>query len=258
MQNYIFVIVLGLMIGSFLNVCIYRIPNEESILFPRSHCITCGHVLGSLELIPIISYLFLGGRCKHCKNRISARYMSIELFTGICFGIVYYRYGLSIETVLGCTFVAFATVLTMIDWDEMILPTSIIRLGIGIGLIERIVQASALGSCLVLVGALMGAVAGYLLMMLIFYGSRWLLKKEGMGYGDVRLMGMIGLFVGLQTLFLAILISSILASIYGIVALKIKMKNEPYPLGPFLNIGGVLVFLWGHNILTTYLNLFIL
>ena len=256
MENYIFVIVLGLIIGSFLNVCIYRIPNEESILFPRSHCTSCGHVLGSLELIPILSYLFLSGRCKHCKSKISVRYIGIELFSGICFGMVYYCYGLSIETLLGCTFVAFAIVLAMIDWDEMILPTSIIRWGIGFGLIERILQVRVTGSWFILVDALMGALVGYLLLMLIFYGSKWLLKKEGMGYGDVRLMGMIGLFVGLRTLFLALLISSLLASIYGIVLLKIKKKSEAYPLGPFLNIGGVLVFLWGNSMLTSYLSLF--
>ena len=256
METYIFFILLGVIIGSFLNVCIYRIPKGESILFPRSHCIACGHTLGSSELIPIISYLFLRGRCKRCQSKISSRYIGIELFTGICFGMVYNHYGLSVETLLGCTFIAFAIVLTMIDWDEMLLPTSIIRWGIGVGLIERIFQAKVMGSWMILGNAIMGGIVAYLLLMLVYYGSKWLLKKEGMGYGDVRLMGFIGLFVGLHTLFIALLISSILASIYGIVLLKIRQNSEAYPLGPFLNIGGVCVFLWGNTILTSYLSLF--
>ena len=221
-ENYIFIILIGGIVGSFLKACINRISNEKNVLFPIR---------------------------VHSKHKVSLRYTSINFFSSISFGIIYYCYGISIETVLGCTFIAFAIVLSMIDWDQMILPTSIIRWGMGIGLIERILQAKITGSWFILVDALMGAIVGYLLLMLMFYISKWLLKKEGMGYGDVRLMGMIGLFTGLHMLFLALLISSILASIYGIVLLRIKMKSEAYPLGPFLNIGGVLVFMWGNNML---------
>lgn len=221
-ENYIFIILIGGIVGSFLNVCIDCISNGKNDLFP-------------IRL--------------HSKHKISLRYVSIDFFSSISFGIIYYCYGISIETVLGCTFIAFAIVLSMIDWDHMILPTSIIRWGMGMGLIERILQAKITGSWFILADALMGAIVGYLLLMLMFYTSKWLLKKEGMGYGDVRLIGMIGLFIGLHMLFLALLISSILASIYGIVLLKIRMKSEAYPLGPFLNIGGVLVFMWGNNML---------
>ena len=248
MGDYILVIVFGIMIGSFLNRCIYRIPNGESIWISKSSCTTCGHVLGSLELIPVLSYLVLGGRCKQCKSKVSTRYMGIGLLTGASFGIVYYRFGTSMEMVLGCTFVSFAIVLAMIDWDEMILPTSIIRWGIGVGCMGQILKAKVMDNYLILVDTLLGAIVGYLLLALVFYSSKWLLKKEGMGYGDVRFMGMIGLFVGLHALFLSLLFSSILASIYGIILLKIKKKSEPYPLGPFLSIGGVLVFLWGNNL----------
>lgn len=221
-ENYIFIILIGGIVGSLVNVCIDRMRNEKNVLFPIR---------------------------VHYRRKISLRYVSINFFSSISFGIMYYCYGISIETVLGCTFIAFAIVLSMIDWDQMILPTSIIRWGMGIGLMERIVQAKITESWFILADALMGAIVGYLLLMFIFYTSKWLLKKEGMGYGDVRLMGMIGLFVGLHMLFLTLLISSILASIYGIGLLKTKMKSEAYPLGPFLNIGGVLIFMWGNNMM---------
>ena len=249
-------VIVGIMIGSFLNVCIYRIPKKESINFPRSHCTRCGHVLSALELIPIISYLALGRKCKQCKEPISPRYMWIELITGLGFGMIYYQYGYSLESLLYMTFFCFGIVLTMIDWDYMLLPTSIIRWGFGVGLLERIIQSLMANSWHILIESLLGAAVGYGLFMLVYYGSKWLLKKEGLGYGDVRLMGFIGLFVGLNALFLMIIIACILASVFGLILLKVKKKSEPYPLGPFLNIGAFIVVLWGSQLLQSYLSLF--
>ncbi len=258
MNIYIYMIVgiLGLVIGSFLNVCIYRVPQKESISFPRSHCMKCGHVLGPLELIPVISYLVLGRKCKQCKQPISSRYMCIELLTGIGFWLIYYRYGYSIETLIVITFFCFALVLTMIDWDYMLLPTSIIRWGIGIGLMERLAQSLILDNWYILVEALLGAIIGYGLFVLVYYGSQWLLKKEGLGYGDVRLMSFIGLFIGLNYLFLMIVISCIGASIFGLILLKIRKSSKPYPLGPFLNLGAFIVIIGGNQLLASYLGLF--
>lgn len=172
-----------------------------------------------------------------------------ELLTSICFIIIYYYSRLSMKTMLGCTFVVFAIVLTMVDWQEMILPTSIIKWGCLIGLMERVIQSLITESWMLLVDALVGAVVGYLLFMGIFYSSQWILKKEGMGYGDVRLMAFIGLYTGLSTLFLAVLIGSLLASIYGIIRLGFHKKSEAYPLGPFLNLGGLVALIWGYEIL---------
>ena len=220
------IIIMGLFIGSFLNVCIYRIPEKQSICFPRSHCMKCGHVLGALELIPVISYLALGRRCKQCKEPISSRYMGIEIVTGLGFGVIYYVYRYSLETLLYSTFFCFALVLTMIDWDHMILPTRVIRWGLGLGLIERILQSIVSNN------------------------------KYFLGYGDVRLMGFLGLFVGFNQLFLMIIISCILASVFGLVLLKVRKSSEPYPLGPFLNGGALIVILWGERLLQSYLSLF--
>lgn len=246
----------GILIGSFLNVCIYRIPNQQSICFPRSHCPRCKHELSALELVPVVSYLILGRKCKVCKAPISPRYMCIEVITGIGFGIIGYKYGYSLDTLRYCTFFAFAVVLTMIDWDHMILPTSIIRWGIGVGLIEVFLQAWSIHNWYILLEALMGGIIGYGLFMLLYYGCQWLLKKEGLGYGDVRLMGFIGLFIGINQLFLMIILACLLASIFGIGLLLIKKKSEPYPLGPFLNLGAFIVILWGKQLLQIYLSLF--
>lgn len=255
MTNLIVIMCFGVIIGSFLNVCIYRIPAKQSIVTPRSHCMTCGHVLGSLELIPIISYLCLKGRCKSCKTKISPRYMCIELLTGICFGFVYMQYGISLETLLYCSFVIFGITLTMIDWDHMLLPTSIIRVGALAALIFKVLQSTLQGDWQILVQALLGGVVGYFLLYVVFYGSKWLLKKEGLGFGDVRLVGMIGLYLGLEHLFTAIIIACVLAAVYGIVLLMVKKKSEPFPLGPFLNGGAFITILWGRQLILWYFNL---
>ncbi len=256
MIEIIFMMLLGIVIGSFLNVCIYRIPAGESIVFPRSHCMTCGHTLGALELIPVLSYLGLRGQCKQCHSHISPRYMCIELITGMGFGYIVSIYGMTFKMLMVCTFFGFAIVLTMIDWDHMLLPTRIIYVGLGLGIIEQMVQGIFIKQWTSLWEALIGGIVGYGLFALLYYGSRWLLKKEAMGYGDVRLVGMIGFFVGVEQIGLVILIGALLASSYGIVLLKIRKASEPYPFGPFLNIGACVAIIWGEQIMTWYLGLF--
>ena len=155
-----------------------------------------------------------------------------------------------------CTFLVFAVILTMIDWDHMLLPTSIIRVGFGMGVIEVGIQSMLFQDWSLLLDAMIGAVLGYGLFVGLYYGSKWLLKKEGLGFGDVRLMGMIGLFVGVRGLCLVLLIASLLASLYGVILLRIRKKSEPYPFGPFLNIGASITLLWGTSIMTWYLSLF--
>lgn len=163
---------------------------------------------------------------------------------------------MTIEILLACTFFVFALILTIVDWVYMILPTRIIYWGSGIGLAELIVQSILQDQWYTLGLALLGSIIGYVFFALIFYGSKWLLKREGMGYGDVRLMGFIGLFVGIQRLFLVVLIGAITASVYGIILLKIRESSQPYPFGPFLNIGGVIALLWGTQVMNWYIDLF--
>lgn len=251
---YIFLI--GIVIGSFLNVCIYRIPAGESIVKPRSHCMSCGHTLGALELIPVVSYLALGGKCKQCKEKISPRYMIIELLTGIGFVIIYLKFGFTLQAVLFLSFLMIGIVLSMIDWDHMLLPSRIIYLGIGVALSLRILQSILYKNISFLIYPVLGAVIGYILFMLIYYGSKWILKKEGLGYGDVRLMALLGLYIGIAHLFLMIIIACVIAAIYGIVLAVSRKKSQPFPLGPFLNLGALVVILWGAQIQQFYLSLF--
>ena len=159
------------------------------------------------------------------------------------------------QILIGCTFIAFAIVLSIVDWKQMILPTSIIRWGMGVGIVEYMLQAKIQGNWLLLGDILTGAIIGYLFFMAIFYSSYWILKKEGMGYGDVRLMGFIGLYIGIDTLFIAILIASILASIYGVIRFIYYKKSTAYPFGPFLNIGGCITFVWGEYFLNNIMNI---
>lgn len=163
------------------------------------------------------------------------------------FVMVYFYNGCSMKTLIGWTFVSFAILLSIIDYREMILPTFVIKWGSIVGLIEWIIQAMIEEKWEIVMNAVMGAAVGYLLFMSVFYISHWILNKEGIGYGDVRLMGFIGLYIGLNTLFLTLLIASLLASVYGMILLYLHKKSEAYPLGPFLNIGGIIIFLWGHE-----------
>ncbi len=251
----IIMIILGTMIGSFLNVCIYRIPEGGSINFPRSHCMKCGHTLGASELIPIFSYLFLGKKCKVCKDPISSRYMWIEILTGVGFGVMYYMFGYSIETVIGVIFLSFAIVLSMIDIDHMILPTSIIVWGIIWGIIIKIAQFIITKDIYVIYTSVVGAIIGYGMFFIVYHGSLKLLKKEALGYGDVRLMGFIGLYLGINYVFIALMIGSVIAAIYGIIQCIIKKESVAYPLGQFLNFGAVITMIFGEKILLGYLSL---
>ncbi len=213
------IIILGFLIGSFLKVYMGYIERSKCLMETKLHCTSDVSIGKKLSLTSI--------------------------GTGIGFGMIYSQFGKSMEMIIGCTFVCFTMLLTVIDWKYMILPTFIIRWGIGVGVVEKLLQASLLENREILTEAFLGAVIGYLVFMGVFYGSWWLLKKEGLGYGDVRFMGMIGIYVGSQRIFRTILLASLLASLYGIVLLKIRGRSEPYPLGPFLSIGGLITFLWG-------------
>ena len=256
MNELMIIALLGVMIGSFLNVCIDRIPLGESILFPRSHCMKCGHILGVSELIPILSYVKLRGRCKKCHSRIASRSLWIEIVTGIGFIYLYHHYGRTMDMVITCTFFAISLILVVTDWENMLLPTSVIRCGLVVGMIDKIFQAIESRNGYYLVYAIVGATVGYLFFYSLYEISRRILKKEALGYGDIRLVSLIGLFVGVEYLFIGIFIAALTASLYGMFLLKKKRISEPYPLGPFLVVGAYIVLLWGKQILRCYMGLF--
>jgi len=252
MLGIIFAILFGTLLGSFLNVCIYRIPREASIVWPGSHCTSCKHDLEPIDLIPIFSFLFLKGRCRYCNKRISARYPFIELLTGILYGFIYYHFGLSIEAAMYALFAAVLLILAMIDLEHMILPTRIILFGAGMGLVFRILQAALYQELIYLWEPLLSGVLGYGLFYGIFYLSKLLLKKEGLGFGDVRLIGMIGVYLSGSLLFFTIFASSILASVYGLVVLCMNRESEPFPFGPFISGAALVALFYGYPLLEWY------
>jgi len=255
MFNSVVVILFGIIIGSFLNVCIYRIPKGESIVYPGSHCMTCKHPLNRLDLVPVLSFLFLKGRCRYCNQKIPSRYMAIELLTGLLYGVVYLKFGLSLELIMYATFIALLIVLTMIDSDHMLLPTKIILFGAGLGIVFRSVQAVLYHDVRFFIYPIVAAFIGYGLFYVTFYLAKLLLKKEGLGFGDVRLIGMLAIYLSVRLTFLTIFLASILASLYGLVLLYIKKKSEPFPFGPFINMGAIIALFYGESILIWYLRL---
>ena len=254
MINLIISIILGMIIGSFLSVCIYRIPKEESLIYPGSYCVECGHALSFLDLVPIISFLSLEGRCRYCGKKISAFYLYIEVMTGLVFGIVYLRFRFSIEGLMYAVFAGTLITLTMIDREYMLLPTKVIGFGGFIGVVFRICQSVMSREVNILIEAILTAFLGYVLFCSLFYFSKLILKKEGLGFGDVRLIGMLGLYLSLSQMFFTLLLASLLALIYGLFLLWKKKVSEPFPFGPFINFGALVAVFYGNFFISWYLR----
>lgn len=241
--------VLGLVIGSFLNVCIYRIPQGISIITPPSHCTQCDKRLGIIDLVPVLSYLFLHGKCRYCKTKISARYPLVELFCGGGFLILYLKFGLTIQY-LAMIFLFSGLVMgSMIDYDHQIIPDAV-NLALLIGGIPLLVLQSAE----ILLNGLLGALVGFGLLFLIA-----VIFKGGMGGGDVKLAGILGLYLGWPNILVALLLSFVIGSIVGLAGVLIKKKTlkTALPFGPFLSIATLVVILWGQDIINWYVNIII-
>lgn len=237
----------GLLLGSFLNVCIYRIPRGESIVFPPSHCPQCQHRLGPLELIPLLSFLWQRGRCRHCSAPISWRYPLVELLAAVLLSIVYLRFGWSPELVYYSGLTALLLVISFIDLDTMVIPTQLVGVGVVWASAYNIYTRQPLLDWL-LAGAL-----GYGLFYLIY-----ILSRGGMGGGDVRLAGLLGLVLGLKQLACALLIAFVAGAIVSLLLLASGRANRKtaIPFGPFLAIGCYVAAMWGQSILNWYSGLF--
>lgn len=246
----------GLIIGSFLNVCIYRIPRHENIAFPASHCTTCGHSLSALDLIPVLSYIFLCGKCRYCKSKISPRYMLVEIIHSLLYMIVIAHFGHTIETIIYCFLSSIMLVLTMIDLEHMILPTKIIIFGAIIGVIFRATQFILYKDYTVLIDSILAAGIGCASFCTIFYVSKALLKREGMGFGDIRYIAMIGIFLSPKLLLVTMLLSAVIGSIYGLVQLYALKESREFPYGPFISIASFLSVLIGDEIVHWYITSF--
>jgi len=243
---------IGISIGSFLNVCIARIPEKKSIVSPPSNCPKCGHGIKFYDNIPILSYILLLGKCRQCKSSISMRYPLVELLTGILSVLLMIYYGPSVSYLVYFCLVAALITITFIDLDHRIIPDVISLPAIPIGFLASfaLIQLTWLDS---LIGILAGG--GSLLLVAVVYEK--LTTNEGMGGGDIKLLAMLGAFLGWEGVLFTIMASSLLGTVVGGGAILISGKGRKFaiPFGPFLSLGAVLYILWGDILIKWYLEL---
>jgi len=246
----IFSIIFGAIVGSFLNVCILRLPKEESIITPGSHCPHCNTPIKFYDNIPLVSYVLLKGRCRYCHNPISIQYPLVEGIAALGSFLLFLRFGPSVAYLIYFAFLSALIVITVIDLDIQEIPTVVSVPGIGAGLLASLVlpQTTFVES---LSGALIGAGSLYLVAKVYYL----LTGREGMGLGDADLLAMIGAFLGWKGVILTILLSSLIGSITGIIIMVSKGKDFKYaiPFGPFLSLGAVIALFYGENIIRWYL-----
>ena len=255
----VFIFVFGLAIGSFLNVCIYRIPRADvSIHSPRrSFCPACSEPISPYDNIPILSYLFLRGKCRHCQAKISVLYPLVELATAGLFLVMYYRFGLTLELLLALVFVAVLVPIFVIDAQHYIIPNTLILTGLILGFVIVCAIAYQHADVWYLLIRLIGAVAGGAVLWLVAVIGSAVLRKTAMGGGDIKLMALIGLFLGAwPELAMVIAFSAFSGAVVGTILIisGIKDRQSPIPYGPFLAGAAVLVLLWGDNLWRLYLQ----
>ncbi len=246
------VFMFGLLMGSFINVCIYRLPREESVVFPASHCPSCNQTIRPYDNVPLLSYLLLRGRCRSCRGVIPWRYPLIELLHGLGALFLVGKFGFSLTAAAYGFFMAACVAVIFIDLAHQIIPDEITLLGIGVGIVA---SATVLPTGWVdaITGLLLGGGLFYLIAML----SEIVLKKEGMGGGDIKFIAMIGAFLGWQNMLLTILLASLSGSVVGLIRMRLKgySRSEPIPFGPFLSVGACFALLWGETISNWYVNM---
>jgi leader peptidase (prepilin peptidase)/N-methyltransferase len=266
----------GLVIGSFLNVCILRIPADKSVVLPESSCAKCGKPVAPYDNIPVLSWVFLGGKCRNCKTKISAMYPAVELLTGLLFLACYFIFGLTVDALKWAVFAALLVVLAITDLRERILPDQVNFFGLGAGLLFSIFTKSLDGTALWLANrwfdfppppmalsfadAVLGALAGSGLLWIVAEGYFRIRGREGMGLGDVKMMAAVGAFLGLKRTMMTVLLGSLLGSVIGILLIAISKKGRDYelPFGTFLGAGALLVVFFGTPALHWYESLMVM
>lgn len=249
--NDVLIFILGLIVGSFSNVCIYRIPRNESIIYPASHCPKCRSNISPKDNIPLLSYILLKGRCRNCKSKISIQYPIVELLTGLIYLIIYLVYGLSIQSLIYIILSSALIIIAFIDLNEQIVPDIISLPGIVIGFILSFLvpYISFINSAL---GVLVG---GGIILVIGLVGSAFF-KKEAMGGGDVKLAAMIGAFLGWRYIIISLFLGFFLGALAGIFLIlsKIKSREDVIPFGPFIVLGSFITLLWGEKIISWYIG----
>jgi len=249
--NAVLIFILGLIVGSFSNVCIYRIPKNESIIFPASHCPKCNSPIKPVDNIPLISYILLKGRCRNCKSKISIQYPVVELLTGLIYLIISLIYGLSVQTLIYIILSSALIIIAFIDLNEEIVPDVISLPGIVIGFI-----ISFFVTYISFINSALGILAGGGIILIIGLAGSVIFKKEAMGGGDVKLAAMIGAFLGWKYIIVSLFLGFFLGAVTGIILIlsKIKSREDLVPFGPFIVLGSFVTILWGEKIISWYLG----
>ncbi|MGF1720097.1 A24 family peptidase [Vibrio kyushuensis] len=271
-----FAIVFGLIIGSFLNVVIHRLPiimerewrqecaesfpeykitppeGDYSLSIPRSTCPKCQTQLRLIDNVPILSWLFLKGKCHKCEDKISVRYPLVELLSALMSGAIAYNFGPSYFSIALVLFSFVLIAATFIDLDTMLLPDQLTLPLVWSGITLALFEISPVS----LQDAVIGAIAGYLCLWLVYWGFKLITGKEGMGYGDFKLLAALGAWLGWQYLPMIILLSSLVGLIFGLIQLRLQQKgiDKAFPFGPYLAIAGWVSLMWGEQIMSWYLS----
>jgi leader peptidase (prepilin peptidase)/N-methyltransferase len=255
---YSFIFIYGIIFGSFLNVCIFRIPEEESIVTGRSHCMSCNTKIKWYDLIPVFSYIFLLGRCRKCKSRISIQYPIIEALNGLLYVLVFYLYGFnSLKDILiscaYCFVISALIVLSVIDFRTNTIPVGINIFILIMGIFIVLVQYFWFGKNTdIVLDHAIGMFAVSFFLLLIFYASH----GRGIGGGDIKLMGAAGLVLGWELIILAFMIGCVLAAIIHPIRMRISHLNRVLAFGPYLSVGIAVALLFGKQIVDWYLQTF--
>jgi len=253
----------GTAVGSFLNVCIDRLPAGRSLLHPQSHCDACQHRLAVKDLVPIFSYLWLRRRCRYCQTPIPQRVFWMEVGSGLLFGFLYWYYGLNIELAVAACYSCLFVMLGVIDLEHKLILNKVVYPAAAAALVILAIDSflpelGLLGSLIllpepsILSGVIGGAIGFTLLLILAF------VFRGGMGWGDVKMTGLIGLVLGFPLVFVALFLGIVLGGMAAgvLLLLKVKKRRDPIPFGPFLSLGAIATLLWGSGILNWYLGFF--
>ena len=254
----VFFALLGAFVGSFLNVCIDRLPAGKSVIYPPSHCDACRHRLAPKDLVPVFSCLWLRRRCRYCQAPIPRRLLWVEVGSGLLFAFTYWHYGLSVDFAVITSYCCLFIVLMVIDWEHKRILNKIVYPAMVVALIISIFlpSSSITGFALPWPAGVNGVIGGAIGFALLLIPA--LIYRGGIGWGDVKIAALIGLITGFPLVFVALLIGVVLGGVVAgiLLLLKIKKRGDPIAFGSFLAVSTIVTLLWGSNILNWYLGFF--
>lgn len=242
---YIFIFLFGIVIGSFLNVCIYRIPMHETIVSERSHCMKCGYQLAWYDLVPLFSWLALRGRCRKCKAPISPQYPIVEAVNGVLYVLIFWVKDFTLESVFYCLLVSALIVLSVIDWRTYEIPIGINIFILTLGVLHLLTDLK--NWPIYIIGFFSVSIFLFLIVVLS--------KGRAMGGGDVKLMAVAGLLIGWQSIVLALFLGCIIGSVIHIIRMKVSDAESMLAMGPYLSAGIFIAAMWGNDMISWYTNI---